>query len=558
MRNATRPMTRPRDPTEGGDLAPALVHELRQPLSGLDAGLRLVARELGTSVTALDGWRIATGQLARLQETLDTYRQLSSPGSAEHAAFALAPVVRRAVEDLRFRLDATRGRFALVLEEDVPAAWGSPSAFHHALTNLLANAIDAVEETGAAGRIEVRVLRVPGEVPRAQVRVADEGVGIPAARRGRLFREGFTTKPAGKGTGIGLALSRRLVRAGGGELRLAGDDDPARRAWSRTELVIDLAASAVAHAPQEHPRRRAPLVARAAPGALLAAALVVAIALGWLGLKRWVGEPDASPVSASAASAGDRVEVLEMAGRVERRRGEAWEPVARGQLLGVDDTIRTGVGAGATIAIGKRSRLAVSDATQLTVHEITAAVERLRISRGRISVDHERDGARVLVIESEHGDAIARAGAARFTVLASGTALAVATEAGVVRLQSGGAAVDVAAGTRSVSFAGRPPTKGTTIPSTLLLAIARRAADDGSCTVAGTVDPGSEVRVDGRPVEAGVDGRFTVHVPRGRGRAAGSATLWTRDVAGHLAHRRVACAGPEHDVSEFSVRWGNE
>src|SRR6266508_6234188 len=128
MSDATIPLAKRRDPPpeESGDLAPALVHELRQPLSGLDAGLRLVARELGTSVTALDGWRIATGQLARLQETLDTYRQLSSPGSAEHAVFAVAPVVRRAVEDLRFRLDATRGRFALVLEEDVPAAWGSP------------------------------------------------------------------------------------------------------------------------------------------------------------------------------------------------------------------------------------------------------------------------------------------------------------------------------------------------------------------------------------------------------------------------------------------------
>jgi len=555
MRHATRRPTRRDPPARGGDLAPALVHELRQPLSGLDAGLRLVARELGTSVTALDGWRIATGQLARLQETLETYRQLANPGSAEHAAFAVAPVVRRAVEELRFRLDAMRGRFAVVLEDDVPPAWGSPSALHHALTNLLANAIDAVEEAGAAGRIEVRVLRASGEIARAQVRVADEGVGIPAERRGRLFRQGFTTKPVGKGNGIGLALSRRLVRAGGGELRLAGDDDPARRAWSRTELVVDLAASAASPAPQERPPPRGPRLASAAPAALLAAALVAAIGLGWLGLKRWVGDAEPDPVSVAAVA--DRVEVLEITGRVERRRGDGWEPVASGQLLAVEDTLRTGAGSGATLGIGARSRLAVSDATQLTVHEITAAMERLRITRGRISVDHQPDGARVLVVESERGDAVARAGAARFTVLASGTALAVATETGVVRLQSGGGAVDVAAGTRSVSFAGRRPAQSTAIPSALLLAIARRAAGDGSCTVAGTVDPGSEVRVDGRVVEAGPDGRFTVRVPRGRG-GAGSATLWTRDVAGHAAERRVACAGPDHDLSDFSVRWGSE
>jgi hypothetical protein len=556
MSDATIPLAKRRDPPpeERGDVVPALVHELRQPLSGLDAGLRLVARELGASVTALDGWRIATGQLARLRETLDRYQQLADPSCAEHAAFAVAPVVRRSVEELRFRLDALRDRFTLIVEDDVPQAWGSPPALHHAVTNLVANALDAVEEAGPTGRIEVRVLRVAGRVPRAQVRVADEGVGIPASRRSRLFRDGFTTKPAGKGNGIGLALARRLVRGAAGELRLAADDDPDRRRWSATELVVDLAASAASPAPQERPRPPASGLRDAAPGALLAAALLAAIALGWLGVKRWVGSAEMDPTSVAAAAIPDRVQVLEVEGQVERERAGGWEPVAIGQLLRVDDTLRTSSGAGATLAIGGRSRLAVSDATQLTVHEITAAMQRLRIARGRISVDHQPDGSRVVVVESERGDSIARAGAARFSVLASGTALAVATEAGVVRLQSGDRAVEVAAGRRSVSFRGQPPAQSTAIPAGLLLKIARRASGDGSCTVTGAVDPGSEVRVDGRPADVGQDGRFTVRVP---GRAT-HATVWTRDVAGHAAQRRVACDGAEHDVSDFSVRWGRD
>lgn len=551
----SRPSKRPHPHLGREDFAPALVHELRQPLTGVDAGLRLVERELGTSVTSLDGWRIATGQLARLQETLEEYRQLLDPGCAERATFAVAPVVQRAVDDLRFRLDALGDRFGVVAEGGVPPAWGSPGALHHALTNLLANAIDAVDEAGNGGRIEIRVLRVAGPVDRAQVRVADAGVGIAPARRSGLFTDGVSTKPRGKGSGIGLALARRLVRSAGGELCLAADDDPARRPWSETELVVDLAASADSPVPLERPPRRALAASRAAPAALLAAVLLVTIALGWLGFKRWVRAGDVEP-SSPAAEVSERVEVLQVDGQVERQRPDGWEPVATGQVLRVDDTIRAGSRSGVTLAIGGRSRLTLSETTQLTVREITAAVQRLRLSRGRISVDHQPDGSRVLVLESERGDAVARAGTARFSALASGTALAVATETGIVRLQSGGRAVDVAAGRQAVSFRGQPPSPSAAIPAALLLKIARGGARQGECLVAGTVAPGSEVRVDGRPVEAGPDGRFTVRVPRD-GRTS-AATVRTRDAAGRFEERRIACAERDHDVSEFSVRWGRD
>jgi hypothetical protein len=552
----TRPVTRG-DP-QGADadiLAPGLVHELRQPLTGLDAGLRLVERELGSSVTGLDGWKIATAQLARLRETLETYQQLMSPNGADDGPFAVEPIVRRAVESLRFRLGGAGDRVAVVIEEDVPQAYGNPQALLHALTNLLANAIDAVAETEAPGRIELRALRAVDGVARAQVRVADEGVGIPPERRRFLFRARFTTKPRGSGSGLGLAIGRRMLRRAGGELRLALPEDPARRPWARTEFVVDLAAEAGVPAPRELPPPHPPALARAGPAVALAAALLVVVGVGWTGFRRWIRAGDAPRVVAVAA-APEAVEVLDVEGRIERLRGDAWEPVGSGQRLQPDDTIRTGAASGATLAIGDRSRLVVSDATQLTVREITTAVQRMRLSRGRISVDHQPDGARVLVIESAGGDSVARAGTARFSVLASGTALAVATETGAVRLQSAGRSVDVAAGQQSVSFQGRAPSEARAVPIGLLLRVARSAQGARhSCMIEGTVDPGAEVRVEGRLVDPGPQGRFAVRLPLEKGRT--SATVVTRDAAGHVVQRRVDCAA-EHDVSDFAVRWGQD
>ena len=556
---------RSRPPTDAGapprepDLvAPGLVHELRQPLTGLEAGLKLVARELGASVTGLDGWGIATEQLARLRETLETYGRLMSPDAADDQPFAVAPVVRRAVGALRFRLDGVRERLAVVIEPGVPQAYGSPQALLHALTNLLGNALDAVAETGKDGRIELRALRAVGAdgVARAQVRVADEGVGIPAERRHLVFRSRFTTKPAGRGSGLGLAVARRMLRRAGGELRLAAPQDPARRPWAATELVVDLAAGAGAPAPQEAvpPRRTSP--ARAVRALALAAAVLAAAGLGWAGFRRWAGAGDEPRPETAATDAAQAVEVVEVEGSVERLRGEAWEAVALGERLRPDDTLRAGTGSRATLAIGDRSRLAVSDATQLTVREITAAVQRLRLTRGRISVDHQPNGARVLVVESEGGDSAARAGAARFGVVASGTSLAVATEAGAVRLEAAGRSVDVAAGQQAVAFRGAAPSAAAPVPAALLLRVARAvAAARGACTIEGAAPPGAEVRVEGRPVEPGPQGAFAVRVAIAPGRRY--ATVATRDAAGRFVERRVGCAA-EHDVSDFAVRWGQD
>jgi hypothetical protein len=544
-------------PPEGDLLAPGLVHELRQPLTGLDAGLRLVARELGPAVTGLDGWKMATSQLARARETLETYQQLLTPGRAGHGPFAVVPVVRCAVDALRHRLEGLQGRFAVVVEHEVPQAHGSAQALYHAVTNLIANAIDAVAEAGAEGRVEVRVLRAPGDDTRPQVRVADDGAGIPAAARRRLFTPRFTTKPHGKGTGLGLAISRRMLRAAGGEVRLARAEEAARHPWARTELVVDLAASASAPAPREP----APAGEGRAAGALRASMAAVLLAgcvgIGWAGFHRWVraGEEPGSTPAVSVPS--ERVEIVDAEGRLERLRDGAWEPLPKGATLREDDTLRTGAGARATIAIGDRSRLVVSDATQLTVREVTAAVQRLRLSRGRLSVDHQADGARVLVIESERGDATARAGTARFSVLANGAALAVATETGIVRLQAADRTVDVGAGKQSIALRGQAPAPATPVSVDLLLRVARSArGSDGTCTVEGSVEPGAEVRVDGRDVEAAPDGHFAVRVPAHAG--ATYASVVTRDASGRTVQRRVPCARDlsEHDLSDFAVRWG--
>jgi len=221
-------------------VAPSLLHELRQPLTGADAAARLLEGTFGAVLKHDEEWRMLRAQLDRLREIVLEYAELLRPGDREPARYAVGPVVARAVALLAHRTRPLARRFALVRREGEREGFGAPAALVHAATNLVANALDAIEGTGGEPRVEVRVL--PGARGGVEVRVSDEGIGIPEPARQRLFEARFTTKAPGRGTGLGLHLSRRLMARDGGEVFLVPERDPGRLDWAVTEFCIAIPA----------------------------------------------------------------------------------------------------------------------------------------------------------------------------------------------------------------------------------------------------------------------------------------------------------------------------
>lgn len=133
--------------------------------------------------------------------------------------------------DRRFR------RIAMTTELDgeMPAIRAIGDHLTQVLMNLLFNAADALEEMPAdhPARILVRTQALEHG---AQVEIADNGAGIDADTLGKVFDEYFTTKPAGKGTGLGLALSRELIEDAGGTLTL--ESEPGKGATARIRLPL--------------------------------------------------------------------------------------------------------------------------------------------------------------------------------------------------------------------------------------------------------------------------------------------------------------------------------
>ena len=106
-------------------------------------------------------------------------------------------------------------------------------ALHQLFLNLLVNAQHALRASPKPRRIGVSVTASVGAV---EVVVADNGPGVPAAIRGRIFEPYFTTKQQGEGTGIGLSVCHAIVAAHGG--MIAVDDRPGGGArFTMTEKI---------------------------------------------------------------------------------------------------------------------------------------------------------------------------------------------------------------------------------------------------------------------------------------------------------------------------------
>lgn len=217
-----------------GELASGLTHELTQPLTAIlaqaQAGRRLLARdEWGRLAPVLDD---TVTQARRASAILERFRNWSRPQAAPVQTFDL----RDAWNNVAALLAPQAGAQGVTLTFDLPAdpvtVRADPVEMEQVGFNLLRNALEALRDR-PAGQIHV-TLR--GQAGIAALTVRDNGPGIARDLRARLFTP-FTTTRA-DGTGLGLALSQRLVERAGGEIVL---EDSAQGANFRITLPLERA-----------------------------------------------------------------------------------------------------------------------------------------------------------------------------------------------------------------------------------------------------------------------------------------------------------------------------
>ena len=205
-----------------GTLAAGVGHELNNIASVLKASLFMIREDLESGLAPQeDDLENLEACLRHVTNHARQMQRLGRPSSGDAEVVDLGAVASDVLEMLRLT-----GRIKYVEVERAfpgePVLVAAPrTGLEQVLINLVANAADAVADNAdVPGRIVLEV-SADASVERAVCRVSDNGNGIPEERLATVFEPYFTTKPEGRGTGLGLVVVKSIVESCSGTISLA-------------------------------------------------------------------------------------------------------------------------------------------------------------------------------------------------------------------------------------------------------------------------------------------------------------------------------------------------
>jgi PAS domain S-box-containing protein len=218
-----------------GRLAAGVAHEVKNPLGILRMGADYLAKNL-TSPDENVALILAdmTDAIKRADGIIMGLLDFSVPHALDSHAEDLSAIMEQSVSLVRHLLNEGDIKLARELAEGLPPVWLDPNKIKQVFVNILTNAIHATPPGGTITvRTSTRKLRRDEVDHDAGSRLADRfragesvliaevldtGSGIPDEKLAHIFDPFFTTKPTGKGTGLGLTVTKKIVELHGGSL----------------------------------------------------------------------------------------------------------------------------------------------------------------------------------------------------------------------------------------------------------------------------------------------------------------------------------------------------
>jgi signal transduction histidine kinase len=205
-----------------GKLASGIAHELGTPLNVVAGRARMIMEPDVTPEEVQNNARIVVEQSERMTRIIRQLLDFARRRGPQKAPCNLAQVARQTVSLLRPLAEKRGVQAAVLAPDDLADVEADGSQIQQVLTNLVVNAVHAMDKGGTVtvtltdedatpppdhGGVRARWLRVD---------VADSGKGIAPEHLSHIFEPFFTTKDVGEGTGLGLSVAYGMVREHGG------------------------------------------------------------------------------------------------------------------------------------------------------------------------------------------------------------------------------------------------------------------------------------------------------------------------------------------------------
>ncbi|TCL10270.1 hypothetical protein BXY66_2339 [Shimia isoporae] len=201
-----------------GELLAGVAHELNNPLSIIVGYAQMLEGRLEDPTLSKRVDRIAEAA-ERSSKIVRAFLAMARQRPTKVEQCSLNDIALTALDVAGYGLRTNGTNVVTELDDDLPDVDGDVDQLVQVFSNLIVNAEHTLAPLGDRGELLIRSY-FDTEHGQSVVEIRDNGSGIPEAIRARIFEPFFTTKDVGKGTGIGLAFSHRIVDAHGGQLDL--------------------------------------------------------------------------------------------------------------------------------------------------------------------------------------------------------------------------------------------------------------------------------------------------------------------------------------------------
>ena len=226
-----------------GQMISGVAHELNNPLTVVKGYLELILQTHDLPAETRAGLEKAVHEANRAAKLVQNFLNFARQHPPQRTAVEINEIIHRVMDLRKFSMQVSGVDVVLELADDLPKIQADPDQIQQVLVVLINNAFHAMSGTGRHGRLRITSRR-DGE--RVQVRVQDNGPGVPPHLEKRIFEPFFTTKEVGAGTGLGLSIAYSIITEHKGRLYL--ERPPEGGACFVFELPISVPAELAAEA----------------------------------------------------------------------------------------------------------------------------------------------------------------------------------------------------------------------------------------------------------------------------------------------------------------------
>ena len=219
-----------------GRVAAGIAHEIRNPLTGINSYLYTVEDLLDSDTIDPDSMQMIkkiVGQIQlasnKIESVIKRVLDFSRPGAPAMGLINVNQSLEAAIKLSAVSLRKKGIKIDKLLDSDLPECYGDAHLIEQVILNLVDNAVKAMDNNDAQKKIAIKSYSKNNKI---YVQISDNGPGIPQVIRDKIFDPFFTTET--DGSGIGLAISQRIVNDHNGSISVNGNP------WGGADFTIEL------------------------------------------------------------------------------------------------------------------------------------------------------------------------------------------------------------------------------------------------------------------------------------------------------------------------------